>query len=116
MKVNKTFPTSCRLQHAPAVTSQGGSNSLLHELVSATMAAKSAMLMLATWVFGVTSGQIIGPGLPPRKGCALTLNNTYYGYFDVEPKGDPLLLNVSIRVYYLRDVPDSGGSFGVDVR
>ena len=47
------------------------------------------------------------------KGCHLTLNN---GDDDMEPEGDPLLLEVSIRMYYLRDVPNSGGSFGADIR
>ena len=68
------------------------------------------------WV-GITSGQSFGPQLPPSKdkGCELTLGHYALGE-PKEPKGHPLLLNASIRVYYLRDVPDSGGSFGVDLR
>ena len=46
------------------------------------------------------------------QGCRLTLNS---GRDDMEPEADPLLLHVRIRVLRLIDVPDSGGSFGVDV-
>ena len=46
-------------------------------------------------------------------GCHLTLNN---GLDDMAPKGDPLLLHNSIKVLCLRDIPDSGGTFGVDIR
>ena len=65
-----------------------------------------------------TSGQSYGPQLPPSKdkGCELTLGNQNAWEKPKEPGGHPLLLNTSIRVYYLRDVPDSGGSFGVDLR
>ena len=83
------------------------------------MAALSVMFLLAILVLGVASAQFYGPALPPSldedKGCKLALGN---GYSDneMEPKGHPLLVNVSIRVNYLRDVPDSGGSFGVGMR
>ena len=79
------------------------------------MGAVSAMFLsaiLPLWVGG-TSAQSYGPALPAPKGCTLKLNN---GYGGIEPKGDPLLLYVSIRVHYLQDVPDSGGSFGVRLR
>ena len=61
----------------------------------------------------VINAQYNGPMPQNPKGCHLTLRN---GLDDIEPKGDPLLLHVSIRIYYLRDVPDSGGSFGADIR
>ena len=94
-------------------------HSLLVELACATMVATSAILATLVFWAGVASAQFYGPALPPStdedKGCKLTLGN---GFDDnaMEPKGHPLLLNTSIRVYYLRDVPDSGGSFGVDMR
>ena len=68
------------------------------------------MLVLHVVVIGA---QNIGPMPMNPKGCHLTINN---GFDDMEPEGDPLLLNVSIRIYYLRDVPNSGGSFGADIR
>ena len=46
-------------------------------------------------------------------GCRLSLNN---GLDDMAPKGDPLLIHNSIKVLYLRDIPDSGGTFAVDMR
>ena len=68
------------------------------------------LLIMAT----VIRSQNIGP-MPNWKqaiGCHLTLNN---GWDEMEPMGDPLALHVRIRVLHLRDVPDSGGSFGVDL-
>ena len=62
----------------------------------------------------VIKSQNIGPMPPPKgqpKGCYLTLNN---GWDEMEPVSDPLIFHVRIRVLHLRDVPDSGGSFGVD--
>ena len=64
------------------------------------------LLIMAT----VIRSQNIGP-MPNWKqaiGCHLTLNN---GWDEMEP----LALHVRIRVLHLRDVPDSGGSFGVDL-
>ena len=48
-----------------------------------------------------------------KKGCHLSLDSSFD---EKEPEGDPLLLNVKITVLHLRDVPDSGGSFGVDIK
>ena len=47
------------------------------------------------------------------KGCQLTLNvsNDY-----LEPRGDPLILNARFRILHLRDVPDSGGSYSLDIK
>ena len=33
----------------------------------------------------------------------------------MEPKGKPLIIFIDMRVRSVRDVPDSGGSFGVDI-
>ena len=46
------------------------------------------------------------------KDCQLTLNGDYD---DLEPGGDPLILNARFRILHLRDVPDSGGSYSVDI-
>ena len=45
--------------------------------------------------------------------CHLSLNSESH---DMEPFGNPLILNVSIKIYHLREVPESGGSFSVDMR
>ena len=46
------------------------------------------------------------------KDCELTLNG---GYEDLEPEGDPLIINARFKILNLRDVPDSGGSYSVDI-
>ena len=73
----------------------------------------SLVLVLELFNAVVIRLQNIGPmpNWPQPKGCYLTLNN---GWDEMEPVGDPLTLHVRIRVLHLRDVPDSGGSFGVD--
>ena len=63
---------------------------------------------------GVIDAQIIGPAphQPDSQGCTLTLNN---GWNDMEPVGDPLVVDVRIRVIHLSDIPDSGGSFSTNL-
>ena len=52
-------------------------------------------------------------------GCSLHLNNDLN---DKEPKlsvyeeGPPLQIHIRIQILRIRDVPDSGGSFSVDMR
>ena len=46
------------------------------------------------------------------KDCELTINGDDD---DLEPRGDPLILNARFRILNLRDVPDSGGSYSVDI-
>ena len=60
----------------------------------------------------LTNAQYLGPMPPKPNGCNLNLKN---GFDDMEPKGSPLILHVKLGILGLRDVPDSGGSFGVDV-
>ena len=81
----------------------------------ATAVSKTMVLILTislVYYVGVIDAQMIGPAplQPDSKGCTLTLN---VGWFDIEPVGDPLLIEVRIRVIHLFDIPDSGGSFGV---
>ena len=45
--------------------------------------------------------------------CSLELNFLWY---DSEPKGNPLHIQVRIIILHIRDIPDSGGSFGVDIK
>ena len=69
-------------------------------------------LISLAFFLGVIDAQMIGPAphQADSKGCTLTLN---IGWFDLEPVGDPLLIEVRIRVIHLFDIPDSGGSFSV---
>ena len=70
------------------------------------------MLMLSFSVKDINA-QNIGPVPPIPKGCQLTLNNSLN---EMEPIGDPLLIDVRIRLFDLREVPDSGGSFAVNTK
>ena len=50
-------------------------------------------------------------------GCHLEIPKSVEEHFHPNINhGNPLLLSVKIRVSNVRDVPDSGGSFGVDVK
>ena len=51
--------------------------------------------------------------LSTGKGCSFV--NPYDLVKNPEPQGLPLLVDISILVIGLRDVAESGGSFGVDV-
>ena len=73
------------------------------------------LMLIISFVYyvGVIDAQNIGPLPPPQsqpQGCTLTLKNTW---LDMEPIGDPLLIDMRIRVLHLFDIPDSGGFFGV---
>ena len=46
-------------------------------------------------------------------GCHLSLNS---GWHDREPTGNPLQILERIQILRIRDVPDSGGSFSVDLK
>ena len=71
------------------------------------------ILVLQLLVVAVIKSQYIGPMPQNQKGCHLTLNNGNKG---MEPEGHPLIIHVMIRIFHLRDVPDSGGSFGVNTK
>ena len=88
------------------VTSQASSNMSSTHVV---------LVFLSTNLVFTSAENFLGPIGPMPKhtqGCQLTLNS---GSDDMEPEADPLLLQVRIRVLHLNDVPDSGGSFSVDV-
>ena len=59
----------------------------------------------------VVNAQNLGSLSNSSNGCHLLL----YGYDNIEPEGDPLLLHVRIRVRRLQDIPISGGSFSVGI-
>ena len=50
----------------------------------------------------------------PNHGCTLHVPQSVSR--QREAKGNPLLISVDIKVQDVRDVPDSGGSFGADIR
>ena len=68
------------------------------------------MVFPSIFVVFITA-QSVGALSNNSKSCYLTLN----GYDDIEPEGDPLLLHVRFKVLRLRDIPDSGGSFSVNI-
>ena len=78
-----------------------------------TMRIIFEILVLQSLVVAVIKSQYSGPMPQKQKGCHLDLNN---GYDEMEPEGYPLLIHVRIRIFHLRDVPDSGGSFGVNTK
>ena len=47
-------------------------------------------------------------------GCNLIPPKAIYG--KLEPTGDPLIIHAKMHVLHIRNVPDGGGSFGVDVK
>ena len=47
-------------------------------------------------------------------GCNLIPSKAMLG--QLEPKGKPLLIHAKMHVLHIRNVPDGGGSFGVDVK
>ena len=47
------------------------------------------------------------------QGCSLLATNSVTE--QLEPNGEPLLFLVHIKILGVRDVPDRGGSYGVDV-
>ena len=47
------------------------------------------------------------------QGCELKRNNDWT---EMEPKGNPLLIQVKLEILHIRDVPDRGGSFGTDLK
>ena len=74
--------------------------------------ASRVTIMLSFCAIGINA-QTIGPMSPNPKGCQLILNT---GLNETEPLGHPLLINVRIRLFHLREVPDSGGSFAVNTK
>ena len=50
----------------------------------------------------------------PNHGCTLFVPQSVNR--QREAKGSPLLISVDIKVRDVRDVPDSGGSYGADIR
>ena len=71
------------------------------------------MLVSQYVIVAVINAQNIGIMTNKSKGCHLTLNN---GDDDMEPEGDPLLFHVRIKMIRLRDIPERGGSFSVDIK
>ena len=49
------------------------------------------------------------------KSSSCNLNRTFE-YDDMEPTMNPLIIHVKFEILHIRDVPNSGGSFGVDIK
>ena len=48
------------------------------------------------------------------RGCNLIPSKALLG--KLEPENNPLLIHVTMHVLHIRNVPDGGGSFGVDIK
>ena len=70
------------------------------------------ILLLITFVILVDAQQE-GPMPKQKLDCSLEVGFLWY---DSEPKGNPLRIHVLIQILHIRDIPDSGGSFGVDIK
>ena len=64
--------------------------------------------MLALWVENVVSAQNM------TQGCNLHIPREVSEH--MEPDGELLRITIVMSIHYVRDVPDSGGSFGVVFR
>ena len=51
----------------------------------------------------------------PPKGCNLVTPQRVRENIEPESESGPLLLHIELSVLHIREIPDSGGSFGVDV-
>ena len=69
---------------------------------------------LLTIVAGKTSEK--GTQKYGRHAIGCSLKKTQHIGEQMMPNGDPLRLAAKMQVKNVRDVPDSGGSFGVDVK
>ena len=70
------------------------------------------ILLLITLNF-LANAQQVGPMPKQKLDCSLEINFLWY---DNEPKGNPLRIHVWIQILHIRDIPDGGGSFGVDLK
>ena len=67
-------------------------------------------LLLLFWV--ITAVSALDTDL---KGCHLVIPEEVLKQPEPQPETGPLLLHVIFKIHKIRDVPDSGGSFGVDI-
>ena len=73
--------------------------------------ALSYCLLLVFLLANVSSAR---PGGKVSAGC--TLEAPHVIKVHKEALGEPLLIHTEIKVLGVRDVPDSGGSYGVDMK
>ena len=69
-------------------------------------------IFLLITFFSVVNAQQEGPMPKQKLGCSLETNFLWY---DSEPKGNPLRIHVWNQILHIRDIPDSGGSYEMDV-
>ena len=85
--------------------------SWISEVVEVAMGLLTFTLVFQSVMLSVISAQNMSMHNNSR-GCHLTLNN---GNDDMEPRGDPLLLHVRMKILRLREIPDSGRDFSVNI-
>ena len=71
------------------------------------MKVKSPYLLLAISAFSFADAEF--------RGCNLNVPKAVEEQIEPEPQSPPLIIDVHLLVIRVRDVPDSGGSYGVDV-
>ena len=49
------------------------------------------------------------------RGCNLVIPQNVQEHPEPQPESGPLLLHIELSVLHIREIPDSGGSYGVDV-
>ena len=80
-------------------------------LVFTNMAASSCHTASTN---GSQPGQLTHEGTESDVGCGLQAPQSVQKHW--EAHGEPLLISIDMKVLNLRDVPDSGGSFQVDIK
>ena len=78
-----------------------------------TKVARLVLILLLPSVFLLVNAQYEGPMPKQKLDCSLELNHLWY---DNEPEGFPLIIHVVIKILHIRDIPDRGGFFGVDIK
>ena len=49
------------------------------------------------------------------RGCNLVIPQNVQEHPEPQPESGPLLLHIELSVLHIREIPDSGGSYGMDV-
>ena len=76
------------------------------------MRVRSTSLLLLFVVINVASVSALEE--TELKGCNLVIPKKVQIREEPQPESGPLLLHVGFNIFRLGDVPDSGGSFGMD--
>ena len=74
------------------------------------MTMRSALLLILFWVINVVAALDTELG-----GCNLVIPEEVLKRPEPQPENGPLIIEAGFAINRIRDVPDSGGSFGVDL-